>query len=195
MPIIQTACDRSPINFLRATKFLLDFQSANATLKQLSDLGRLSPEDDTRRSERQGQLFAFHWHEMNPDPGIQRRQARLATSDDAAVSLAPYAIMVWRTASGRRIPHTVYSLVGCPALQAATYLFVHRSPDGKRTILAVGRTRSEAPTLNLARIRHQGACLGANEVHINASGASDSARADVELDLALAHTGIATPAR
>lgn len=126
---------------------------------------------------------------MDLGAGIDKALAPSTGSDDATVLFAPFATVVWQTASGRHIPHTVYSLIGCPAVQAATYLLVRRAADGQRTVLAVARTRTKVATLNLASIRNRGASLGANEVHVHAAGASDGARAEIELDLALALLG------
>jgi hypothetical protein len=101
--------------------------------------------------------------------------------------LAPLGSVTWRTASGQPVAHTAYSLIGCPAVAAATYLLVRRDAKGRRKVLAVGRTRSRAPMLNLARIRHDGARLGANEVHVHGLAATDVARAGLERELAAAH--------
>lgn len=118
---------------------------------------------------------------------VQNQPAQLAQGDDAVALFAPYGVMNWRTATGREIAHIVYSLMGCPPLQSATYLLVRRSADGKRNVLAVARTQRQAPTLNLARIREWGAKLGANEVHIHPICGPDRTRAAVERDLRLAH--------
>ncbi|MCB1521517.1 MAG: hypothetical protein KDJ37_13200 [Hyphomicrobiaceae bacterium] len=57
------------------------------------------------------------------------------------------------------------SLLACPELPAGTsYLLVRREADGSRQHRHAGVLRFAAPSLNLARIRHRGACLGANEV-------------------------------
>jgi hypothetical protein len=89
----------------------------------------------------------------------------------------------WRGASGRQYQHLVYSLVECPALPVANYVLTRRSADGRRSIVKVGRTSSDVPTLNLAKIRHEGAQLGANEVHIHVMARSESERAKVEFDI------------
>lgn len=93
----------------------------------------------------------------------------------AALLCAPLGTQNWRLAAGRVLRHTVYSLIGCPVVKAATYLLVRRHADGSCTVLAVRRTRSAAPSLNLAGIRRSGARLGANEVHLY-----QAARSDVE---------------
>jgi|SRR4051812_45424930 hypothetical protein len=61
----------------------------------------------------------------------------------------------------------VHPLVWCPPLPKGTrYVLVQRTWPGQRTVLATGRARSRHESLNLARVRHTGATLGANEVHI-----------------------------
>ena len=98
------------------------------------------------------------------------------------------AFHYWRGASGRRYLHSVYTLVGCPALPRANYILVRRYEDGTREALAFGQTRDDAVTLNLAHLRHEGAKYGANEVHIHLLADNSDARALVEADLAAAHT-------
>ena len=71
----------------------------------------------------------------------------------------------WRGASGRQYAHSVYSLIECPPLPQATFVLV-RSAGGLREPLHVGVAGSTSATLNLAQIRHRGAQLGANEVHV-----------------------------
>ncbi|XSG81960.1 MAG: hypothetical protein ACPW61_12940 [Methyloligella sp. ZOD6] len=93
------------------------------------------------------------------------------------------AFHYWRGASGRRYLHSVYSLIGCPALPQANYILVRRDEDGSRTPLAIGETTGDASSLNLAALRHQGAKLGANEVHIHLLAETDAERADVCDDL------------
>ena len=97
--------------------------------------------------------------------------------------LAPLRSTIWRAASGRRLRHTVYSLIGCPAVKAATYLLVARAYDGSHRVLAVRRTRTGIPSLNLAAIRRTGARLGANEVHLYLAARSDIERARIVDDL------------
>jgi hypothetical protein len=98
------------------------------------------------------------------------------------------AFHYWRGASGRRYLHSVYSLVGCPALPRANYILVRRFDDGTRVALAFGQTKDDAVTLNLAHLRHEGAKRGANEVHIHLLAENGDARALVEADLVSAHT-------
>ena len=98
------------------------------------------------------------------------------------------AFHYWRGASGRRYLHSVYTLIGCPALPRANYILVRRYDDGVRVALAFGQTKDEAVTLNLAHLRHQGAKIGANEVHIHLLAENSDERALVEADLVGAHT-------
>jgi hypothetical protein len=50
-------------------------------------------------------------------------------------------------------------------------------------VLHIGSGASDAPTLNLARVRQRGATLGANEVHVHFLAASDEERRLVACDL------------
>lgn len=99
------------------------------------------------------------------------------------------AFHYWRGASGRRYLHSVYTLVGCPALPQANYILVRRHEDGTREALAFGDTKDDAVTLNLAHLRHEGAKCGANEVHIHLLADTPQDRAMVEADLVAAHAG------
>ena len=98
------------------------------------------------------------------------------------------AFHYWRGASGRRYLHSVYTLLGCPALPQANYILVRRYEDGTRAALTFGQTRDDAVTLNLAHLRHEGARYGANEVHIHLLAENGDERTLVEADLAAAHT-------
>ncbi|MGI8725766.1 MAG: hypothetical protein ACR2J1_10565 [Methyloceanibacter sp.] len=97
------------------------------------------------------------------------------------------AFHYWRGASGHRYLHSVYSLIGCPALPQANYILVRRHEDGTRTPIAFGETKDDAISLNLAHLRHKGAKLGANEVHIHLLAETAVDRARVENDLTAAH--------
>ena len=97
------------------------------------------------------------------------------------------AFHYWRGASGQRYLHSVYSLIGCPALPQANYILVRRHEDGTRTPIAFGETKDDAISLNLAHLRHKGAKLGANEVHIHLLAETAVDRARVEDDLTAAH--------
>ena len=89
----------------------------------------------------------------------------------------------WRGASGAHYIHTVYSLIECPELPRANYLLVKRDANGRRRMMLVGRTTHEAPSLNLAEIRHRGAKLGVNEVHVHFLAETELARRVIEFDL------------
>lgn len=99
----------------------------------------------------------------------------------------------WRGGSGRRYLHTVFSLIDCPEMAKANYILVHRGPGGARRALAVGQTVADAASLNLARLRHQGARLGANEIHIHLLAEDHAERDAVAADLR--HLGAASPDR
>lgn len=86
--------------------------------------------------------------------------------------------------SGRRYLHLVYGLIECPVVPKTNYALVRRAADGSETILRVGRASHDAPTLNLAQIRHEGALLGANEVHLYILARTEAERILVEFDLA-----------
>lgn len=101
----------------------------------------------------------------------------------------PIGLHVWSGASGRTFVHTIYSLIGCPAPLAASYVLVHRSADGARRALAVDRTLGHVESLNLATIRERAAKLGANEVHLATGWNSESERAVAAFDIAAAHDG------
>ncbi len=96
----------------------------------------------------------------------------------------------WTGASGRRYVHTIYSLFDCPEIPAGNYILVRREGRSRRRVLAVGRVDSEAPSLNLAQLRHEAANLGANEVHVHLLAGSPKQSLMVELDL---RSGQVTP--
>ncbi len=89
----------------------------------------------------------------------------------------------WRGVTGERYLHSVYSLFACPELPRANYILVHRNDEGERTVLAVGQTTEHAASLNLAYLRHTGARLGANEIHIHLLAETAHERDSVETDL------------
>ena len=62
-------------------------------------------------------------------------------------------------------------------------MLVARAYDGSQRILAVRRTRTGIPSLNLAAIRRTGARLGANEVHLYLAAKTDIERVRVVDDL------------
>ena len=99
---------------------------------------------------------------------------------------ASHSFAFWSGASGQRYVHTVYSLIECPELPRANYVLVHRDAAGVRHILRIGRLTQKAESLNLAHLRHTGAKLGANEVHVHLLGRSGQQRLQIELDLSAA---------
>jgi hypothetical protein len=114
----------------------------------------------------------------------QRR--RIAAPAPVALGMAqdlPGRLHFWRGASGRRYVHTVYALIECPPLPQAVYLLVNRDKSGRRRVLSIDAGESDAPTLNLARVRQRGAQLGANEVHVHFPSEQEADRRLVLCDL------------
>lgn len=98
----------------------------------------------------------------------------------------PLGLKTWRGASGRAYLHTVYSLVGCPEFRHGSYLLVASSSDGaSKKVLTSGRSRPQAPSLNLAEVRRLGASIAATEVHMLVTADEHQAVA-AEFDLASA---------
>jgi len=124
--------------------------------------------------------------------GEDTETAQWGPSDEPALVCSEAAFAqafhYWRGASGRRYLHSVYTLIGCPALPRANYILVRRYDDGRRTALAFGQTKDDAVSLNLAHLRHEGAKCGANEVHIHLLAETPDERAAAEADLIAAHT-------
>lgn len=106
-----------------------------------------------------------------------------ADLDQGRLSSEPTGFSYWTGISGRRYVHSVYSLIGCPALPEANYVLVHRDASGRASVLRMGHTSDEAPSLNLAHIRRHGAELGATEVHVHLLARSAPERARIEFDL------------
>ena len=96
------------------------------------------------------------------------------------------AAVNWCGASGTIVPCAAYSLIDCPAFADAVYLLIRRVPGGEPTVLAIDVTDTSIATLNLARVRHDGARLGADEVHVHAVAATRAARIKLRLDLLMA---------
>jgi len=104
----------------------------------------------------------------------------------AALGQAPSPsgrVQVWGGASGKRYQHSVYSLLECPPLPQAVYLLVRRQANGALKVLYIAPALSDAPSLNLARIRQRGAALGANEVHAHLLATSAEACRTIACDL------------
>jgi hypothetical protein len=113
---------------------------------------------------------------------VQRRALSPLPAADLAADKAARS-QSWRGASGRRYVHAVYSLIECPPVPQATYLLVRHEDDGNCRVLHIASGESSAPTLNLARIRQQGATLGANEVHVHLLAATQGQRRLAACDL------------
>lgn len=105
---------------------------------------------------------------------------------EAAVS---QSFHYWRGASGRRYLHTVFPLVDCPLMSKVNYILVHCSSDGVRRPLDIGQTLSDADSVNLARLRHRAARLGANEIHIHFLSETSAERRATEADLGARQLG------
>ena len=95
----------------------------------------------------------------------------LCGSRSAGDVLRPLGTHVWKGLSGQTYPHTVFSLLGCPAPVAVSYVLVKRLEDGRPIALETGFTASDVQSLNLAAIRRRGAEIGANEVHLGVPSA------------------------
>lgn len=120
---------------------------------------------------------------------VKAGRKRLALTDGkpAVQDLATgYPFEFWAGVSGERYVHSVFSLIECPEVPAANYVLVARDDMGRRRSLRVGRVEEDAPSLNLAHIRHVGATLGASEVHVHLLGGSIHRRRMIELDIATA---------
>jgi len=102
---------------------------------------------------------------------------------------ASHRFEFWSGASGQRYVHTVYGLIECPELPRANYVLVYRDDGGRRHVLRIGHLANRAASLNLAEIRHNGARLGANEVHVHLLGRTDQQRRQIALDISAARAG------
>ncbi len=98
--------------------------------------------------------------------------------------LAPIGMQAWNGLAARGHIHAVYTLVGCPAPLAGSWVLVRRAADGHFEALATGFAQYDCASLNLAEIRHLAANLGANEVHLNSSTASREDNAAVASEIA-----------
>ena len=91
--------------------------------------------------------------------------------------------MFWSGASGRLYVHSIYTLIDCPELPNANVVFVRNCSANSRQQIQVSRVENGASSLNLAEIRHKGALLGADEVHVHLLGKDRSERLCIEYDL------------
>lgn len=114
---------------------------------------------------------------------VAAERAKTTAPVGPAASSSGERFEFWSGQSGRRYVHTVYSLILCPEVPEANYVLVHRDAHGHRSALLVGRTVHGSESLNLAEIRHRGAQLGANEVHVHLIAGSEAARRGIERDL------------
>lgn len=115
-------------------------------------------------------------------PPAARHGGQTGTGSQLPDAPAP-AFRFWRGASKAAYVHTVYRLIDCPDLPAATCIFIKVSPSGRRTVLDVRSVENEAESLNLAEIRFRGANLGATEVHVHLLADSAEERRVTVLDL------------
>jgi len=116
-----------------------------------------------------------------------RNQIEAVPQVGTGLPSADAQLEIWHGASGKPFLHLAYSLIQCPAMPKANYLLVRRGADGVRSVLKVGRVSHDAPSLNLAQIRQEGAILGAQEVHLHVLARSDAERILVEFDVAAAN--------
>lgn len=118
---------------------------------------------------------------------VAAARASSSPEDDLLQEPAVQQFQFWAGASGERYVHSVFSLIGCPEIPKAVYLLVRCDSHGRRTVLKVGRVEHEAESLNLAEIRHRGAKLGANQVHLHLLADDEQERRKIELDIRAAH--------
>ncbi len=93
----------------------------------------------------------------------------------------------WTGASRQRYVHTIYKLLDCPGLSTGNIMLVLRDDDGQRTVLDIFALGLNTPSLNLAEIRHRGATLGANEVHVHLLADSEREAKRIAFDLQCGH--------
>lgn len=104
-----------------------------------------------------------------------------------ACGLPELRLHFWLDARGEQHIAAVHSLIQCPAMPAAVALLVRRDALGRREVRAVQHLDAAQPSLNLAQVRHNGACLGANEVHLLMGARTAEGRDEIARALALAH--------
>ncbi|MBU2532713.1 MAG: hypothetical protein KKB37_08230 [Alphaproteobacteria bacterium] len=115
-------------------------------------------------------------------PLLARARAELASE-----RLFDSALVFWRGTSGHAYAHTIYNLAGCPEIPASSVMFVLKHDHGRREVLDVMCVDHEAPSLNLAFVRQNGARLGANEVHLHFATGDSGARQTAMIDLRTRH--------
>ncbi|MFM9846873.1 MAG: hypothetical protein ACKVP3_06915 [Hyphomicrobiaceae bacterium] len=131
---------------------------------------------------------------MSPDFSTQIQETSHHLGWRQALARPATQLVEWQGVSGRTYQHIVYSLIDCPRIPEVNYVLARRGADGERRVLKIGRTDHDAQTLNLARIRHEGALLGANEVHLYVIARTDTERAQIEFDFAAGMYGHRAPA-
>jgi hypothetical protein len=119
---------------------------------------------------------------LSPDRLAERRPSQEPSLVEALLDRAG-GVFSWQGASGKRYAHSIFSLIECPPLPKVAYALVRRDASGARHVLHIASGTSDAPTVNLARIRQRGATLGANEVHVHALARTDDERHLVVCDL------------
>ena len=124
-------------------------------------------------------------------PGELASSAGLERTRGALRWQSPFdsAITFWLGTSGHAYVHSVYSLTGCPEVPPASIILVRRQ-SRLPVALKVMHLEHDAPSLNLADIRRQGAALGANEVHLHFANGDAAARKTASFDLATRHGDI-----
>ena len=131
---------------------------------------------------------------LSPDFSTQIQETSHHLGWRQALARPAAQLVEWQGASGHAYQHIVYSLLDCPRIPEVNYVLARRGADGERRVLKIGRTDHDAQTLNLARIRHEGALLGANEVHLYVMARTDTERAQIEFDLVAGLDGHRPPA-
>lgn len=116
---------------------------------------------------------------------VDRAPAPLVPSAPGLGGALPSRIHLWRGSSGRQHLASVYTLFDCPPLPPSIALLVSRDAEGRRVVKAVLRLENEAASLNLARVRQDGANLRANEVHVSFIAGNEEARMKLALDISL----------
>jgi hypothetical protein len=89
---------------------------------------------------------------LSPDRLAERRPSQEPTLVEALLDRAG-GVFSWQGASGQRYAHSIFSLIECPPLPKVAYALVRRDAAGARHVLHIASGTSDAPTLNLARIR------------------------------------------
>lgn len=122
-----------------------------------------------------------------PSQTTRRALPSALHAQEDASGLPPLRLHFWLDASGQQHLATVHSLIHCPAMPASVALLVRRDALGRRELRAVQHLDDAQTSLNLAQVRHNGACLGANEVHLLMGARTSEGRDEVARALALAH--------